>query len=95
MGSAAANRAVVRALASPDDREVQIAQAYLRYRPVENAADTLNDWKTFDPGPKHTCASGNNPYAPLADTAFDTASDEASSPSTEPNGNGSSFELEG
>ena len=39
MGSAAANRAVVRALASPDDREVQIAQAYLRYRPVENAAD--------------------------------------------------------
>jgi len=61
--------------------------------PVENSADTLNDWKTFDPGPKHTCASGNNPYAPLADTVFDTASDEASSPSTEPNGNGSSFEL--
>jgi hypothetical protein len=61
--------------------------------PVENAADMLNDWKTFDPGPKHTCASGNNPYAPLADTVFDTASDEANSPSTEPNANGSSFEL--
>ena len=39
MGSAAANRSVVQALASPDDRDVQIAQAYLRYRPVENAAE--------------------------------------------------------
>ena len=39
MGSTAANRTVVRALASGDDREVQIAQAYLRHRPVENAGE--------------------------------------------------------
>jgi len=39
MGSGAASREVVRALASADDRDVQIAQAYLRYRPVENASE--------------------------------------------------------
>jgi Tfp pilus assembly protein PilX len=59
--------------------------------PVENAADMLNDWKTFDPGPNHTCASGNNPNAPLADTAFDN--DTASNLANEPNKTGASFEL--
>jgi hypothetical protein len=59
--------------------------------PVENAADTLNDWKTFDPGPNHTCASGNNPFAPLADTAFDN--DTASNLANEPNNSAAAFEL--
>jgi hypothetical protein len=40
--------------------------------PEETAADIQNDYSTFDPGPAHPCAAGNNPYAPLASTVFDT-----------------------
>ena len=38
-----------------------------------SATDITNDYNNFDPGPKHPCASGNNPYAPLASTVFESA----------------------
>jgi Tfp pilus assembly protein PilX len=59
--------------------------------PSQTTADMLNDWKTFDPGPNHTCLSGNHPNAPLADSVFDN--DTASQLATEPNRTAASFEL--
>ena len=38
--------------------------------PGESASDIMNDYSTFDPGPKHTCLAGTTP-APLADNKFD------------------------
>ena len=40
--------------------------------PAETAADIQNDYSTFNPGPAHPCAAGNNPNPPLASTVFDT-----------------------
>jgi Tfp pilus assembly protein PilX len=59
--------------------------------PSQTTADMLNDWQTFDPGPNHTCLSGNHPNAPLADSVFDN--DTASQLATEPNRTAASFEL--
>jgi len=59
--------------------------------PSQTTADMLNDWKTFDPGPNHTCLAGNNPNAALPDSAFDN--DTASQLGTEPNNSGAAFEL--
>jgi hypothetical protein len=39
LGSPEARRRVLRALASPDEAEVQVAQAYLRHRPITDAAE--------------------------------------------------------
>jgi len=39
LGSAEGRKRVLRALASPDDRDVQIAQAYLRHRPIIDAGE--------------------------------------------------------
>ncbi len=44
-----------------------------RDAPEVSATDITNDYANFDPGPKHPCASGNNPYAPLASTVFESA----------------------
>ena len=39
--------------------------------PEETTTDIQKDYSTFDPGPAHPCASGNNPNPPLASTVFD------------------------
>ena len=39
--------------------------------PTLSDTEITNDYNNFDPGPKHPCASGNNPYAPLAASVFD------------------------
>jgi hypothetical protein len=39
MGDAASRRAVLQALGSADEREVQLAQAYLRHRPIDDARE--------------------------------------------------------
>jgi hypothetical protein len=44
--------------------------------PAETPADIANDRQTFDPGPNHTCALGNNPYTRLDDSVFTAASFE-------------------
>ncbi|MGZ4409904.1 MAG: hypothetical protein ACXVY6_14145, partial [Gaiellaceae bacterium] len=42
-----------------------------RAAPEETSTDIQKDYSTFDPGPAHPCAAGNNPYAPLASSVFD------------------------
>jgi len=42
-----------------------------RAAPEETLTDIQKDYSTFDPGPAHPCAAGNNPYAPLASSVFD------------------------
>jgi Tfp pilus assembly protein PilX len=39
--------------------------------PAETLTDIQHDYSTFDPGPAHHCAAGNNPYPRLADSVFD------------------------
>jgi hypothetical protein len=50
--------------------------------PAEKAADIVDDYNNFDPGPKHACAAGNNPYAPLASTVFDNNTTQNNSAGT-------------
>ena len=42
-----------------------------RDAPEETTSDIQKDYAAFDPGPSHHCATGNNPYAPLANSVFD------------------------
>jgi Tfp pilus assembly protein PilX len=42
--------------------------------PSLTSTDIASDYASFDPGPAHPCAVGNNPYAPLPSTTFDTNS---------------------
>jgi len=57
--------------------------------PEETDADIASDYATFDPGPKHACASGG-----LATSAFDSSLNGASEPDISGSStNGSSFEL--
>jgi len=53
-----------------------------RDAPEETSADILNDYSTFDPGPNHHCAIGNNPNVPLPNSAFDTNTTEGDSAAT-------------
>lgn len=59
--------------------------------PAFSQTQMANAYATFDPGPKHPCAAGNNPNAPLAASVFDN--DTALGLSTEPNATAASFEL--
>jgi hypothetical protein len=49
--------------------------------PAESASDILNDYNTFDPGPKHACLTGTTP-AGLAASVFDNDTTYNSSAST-------------
>jgi Tfp pilus assembly protein PilX len=49
--------------------------------PEETDADVANDYATFDPGPKHQCANGTNPF------------DSNLATSGEPNADNTTFEL--
>jgi len=39
--------------------------------PSLSASQIASDYSSFDPGPDHSCQSGNHPYAPLASSVFD------------------------
>jgi len=59
--------------------------------PAVNQSQMANAYATFDPGPKHPCAAGNNPNPPLAASTFDN--DTALNLSNEPNTTAATFEL--
>jgi len=59
--------------------------------PSFNQTQMANAYATFDPGPKHPCAVGNNPNPPFAASVFDN--DTALNLSTEPNATAPSVEL--
>jgi hypothetical protein len=44
-----------------------------RDAPEETVSDIQHDYSTFNLGPAHPCAAGNNPYAPLASTVFESS----------------------
>jgi hypothetical protein len=59
--------------------------------PAFDQTQMANAYASFDPGPKHACAAGNNPSPPLAASVFDN--DTALNLSNEPNATAASFEL--
>jgi Tfp pilus assembly protein PilX len=53
-----------------------------RDAPEVSATDIASDYANFDPGPSHPCASGSNPYAPLASSVFDNNATQNNSAGT-------------